>query len=177
MQTQTEQIDLYTLMLAYVWCQRYHDVGVITNSPVPYSSNGESCQVLCDICKSQLPEDVLLSEILLLHVQCSSTHCVHVYCITWALMCQNKPMSAINIRLHEVTKLGAAHPFLYYILPSVNAFQPCTVNALYDCVQHVNVNANNRLNIWTQRRSQFWPTGSPFTSPFTDEASVIECLA
>ena len=41
----------------------------------------------------------------------------------------------------------------------------------------VNVNVNDRFNIWNHRWSQFQLTGPPFTSLFTDEASMIKCLA
>ena len=38
-------------------------------------------------------------------------------------------------------------------------------------------NVNDRFNVWNHWQRQFRPTGSPSTSLFTDEASVIKFLA
>ena len=44
-------------------------------------------------------------------------------------------------------------------------------------VINVNVNVIDRFYVWNHRRSQFRPTGPPFTSLSTDAASMIKCLA
>ena len=38
-------------------------------------------------------------------------------------------------------------------------------------------NVNDRFNVWNHRQSKVQPTGPPFTSLFTEEASMIKCLA
>ena len=38
-------------------------------------------------------------------------------------------------------------------------------------------NVNDRFNVWNHWRNPFRPTGPPFTSLSTDEASLIKCLA